>query len=209
MLYLQVVRQHGRPYHGSRDTGMQSYWLSQPLSSMKPPANLLQYRLRLLSSQSRKKGDGNNIRDIYTQSTSKKTYLEVHNHKILLSLKSATSFCATLLIWSITAVTFLTCFFFALLQLDAGGKTLIVGWPPSISHGVWDECVQVQTPWRKEFLHSETHIHLRPRATPSKPAQTIIGSDYANGHFQNGKPPQFLAIGMPFSTSFIWIPWSC
>ncbi len=117
----------------------------------------------------------------------------------LLTLKTATSFCATLLIWSITAVTFLTCFFFALLQLDAGGKTLIVGWPPSISHGVWDECVQVQTPWRKEFLHSETHIHLRPRATPSKPAQTIIGSDYANGHFQNGKPPQYaLPLVCPF-----------
>jgi hypothetical protein len=58
-------------------------------------------------------------------------------------------------------------------------------------------------------LHSETHIYLCPRATPSKPAQTIIASDYANGHFQNGKPPQCLAIGMPFSTSFIWIPWSC
>jgi hypothetical protein len=58
-------------------------------------------------------------------------------------------------------------------------------------------------------LHSETHIHLWPSATPSKPAQTIIGSDYANGYFQNGKPLQCLAFGMPFSTSFIWILWSC
>jgi hypothetical protein len=64
---------------------------------------------------------------MYTQSTSQKTYLEVHNHKILLTFKNATSFRATLLIWYITAVTFLTCCFFALLQLDAGGKTLIVG----------------------------------------------------------------------------------
>jgi hypothetical protein len=59
---------------------------------MKPLANLLQYKLGFFTSQIRKKGDDNNTKGMYIQSSSQKTYVEVHNHKILLIIKTTTNF---------------------------------------------------------------------------------------------------------------------